>query len=275
MSKKTVKTACITGATSGIGAAFAQKLAGLGFDLILTGRREDKIRRLARKIISETGVKVEVVIADLSREEIVDELAAKISKADNLEILVNNAGFAVRNFFHYENFSTHRDMLVVHVMAPLRLTHAALPGMVKRGKGAVINVSSTSSFTPFPKNAMYAATKCFLNLFSESLYLELKSTGVKVQVLCPGMTRTDFHERMGFKREDIYKDRGLLKAMEPEEVVEISLKCLKKDKPVCIPGFHNKLTAVLVGWLPRSILYRLLLFRRSRRRKKKAQQENS
>ncbi len=268
MNEETKKTACVTGATSGMGAAFARKLAELGYDLLLTGRREEKIRELAREIISKTDVKVEVMIVELAQEKALNELVSKVKEAKNLDFLINNAGFAVRNFFHQENFSIHRDMLAAHVMAPVRLTHAALPGMVERGKGAVINVSSTSSFTPFPKNAMYAATKCFLNLFSESLHLELKGTGVKIQVLCPGMTRTDFHEKMGFKREEIYKNKGLLKAMEPEEVVDVSLKCLEKDKPVCIPGLHNKITIMLAKLIPRSFLYRLLLFRRRRRQKK-------
>ena len=259
MANKARGTACITGATSGIGAAFAQKFASDGYDLIVTGRRDEKIQSLAKEISDKYSIKVDVEIAELSDNAALQTLADKLGGMENLEILVNNAGFSVKEFFHSENFSTHEKMLKVHCLATIKLTHAVLPDMIANGKGIIINVSSLSAFSPFPTNAIYAATKRFVLMFSESLHLELKGTGVKVQALCPGMTRTDFHERMGYDRREVYKRKGLMRAMSPEEVVDISLKCLKKDKVVCIPGFHNKFITVLLKILPGFVTYKMAL----------------
>ncbi len=251
--------ACITGATSGIGEAFARRFASEGYNLVITGRRDDKIQTLAKEISDKYRIKVDVEIAELSDSATLQTLADKLGEMKNLEILVNNAGFSVKEFFHSENFSTQEKMLKVHCLATMKLTHAVLSNMIANGKGTIINVSSLSAFSPFPTNAVYAATKRFVLMFSESLHLELKGTGVKVQALCPGMTRTDFHERMGYDRKKVYKRKGLMKAMSAEEVVDISLKCLKKDKVVCIPGFHNKFITVLLKTLPRSVTYKIAL----------------
>ncbi|MDW7761884.1 MAG: SDR family oxidoreductase [Acidobacteriota bacterium] len=265
MAEEKRKTAVITGATSGIGAAFARKLAQCGFDLVITGRREDKIRTLAAEIAERSGVDVEVVIAELSDENAVEDLARRISGIRDLEILVNNAGFSIKSLFHEEDRTGHEALIKVHVLAAVRLVHAALPGMIERGRGAVINVSSTSSFTPRPEGAIYAASKCFLNLFSESLHLELCRSGVRIQALCPGLTRTDFHEKLGLRADDVYRRKAPVKAMSPESVVEASLRCLEKNKPICIPGTFNRAAALAVRLMPRAFLRRLLLFRRTRR----------
>ncbi len=251
--------ACITGATSGIGEAFARRLASDGYNLVITGRRREKIQTLAKEISDKYRINVDVEIVELSDDAALQILENKLGKMKNLEILVNNAGFSVKEFFHGENFSIQEKMLKVHCLATMKLTHAVLSNMIANGKGAIINVSSLSAFSPFLTNAVYAATKRFVLMFSESLHLELKETGVKVQALCPGITRTDFHERMGYDRKKVYKRKGMMKAMSAEEVVDISLKCLKKDKVVCIPGFHNRFITVLLKILPRPLTYRLAL----------------
>ena len=110
----------------------------------------------------------------------------------------------------------------------------------------------------YSNNAVYSASKSFVKLFTESIYLELQGTGVKVQALCPGMTRTDFHERMGFDKNIFYKDKGMLKAMTPEEVVGISLQYLEKDKVVCVPGGNNKLSRFLLKVLPQAVIYKMV-----------------
>lgn len=253
------RIACITGATSGIGAAFARRFASDGYNLIITGRRRERIQSLASEISSKYRVNVDVEIAELSDAATLEALANRVRGMKNLEILVNNAGFSIKEFFQSENFSSHEKMLKVHCLATMKLIHAALPNMVANSRGAIINVSSLSAFSPFPTNAAYSATKRFVLMFSESLHLELKGKGVRVQALCPGMTRTEFHERMGYDREKVYKRKGLMRAMSPEEVVDISLKCLKKDRVVCIPGFHNKFTSILLKILPRSLIYRMAL----------------
>lgn len=251
------KTACITGATSGIGAAFAKRLAKQGYDLMITGRRKEKIESLSNTLSKETKINVEVIIAELSDDKNLDLLAEKIKKITNLEILVNNAGFAKENFFHEEDFSTHEIMLKVHNLALIKLCHAALPNMVSKGKGIIINVSSLGAFTPLPINAVYSASKSFTKLFTESIYLELQGTGVKVQALCPGMTITDFHEKLGFDKNTYYKDKGMMKAMTPEEVVDISLQYLEKDKVLCVPGGNNKLSRFLLKVLPLAVIYKM------------------
>ena len=252
------KTACITGATSGIGAAFAERFAKQGYDLIITGRRKEKIESLSDTLSKENKINVEVIIAELSDDKKLDLLTEKIKKIKNLEILVNNAGFAKDIFFHEEDFSTHEVMLKVHNLALIKLCHAVLPNMVSKGKGIIINVSSLLAFTLSPTNAMYSASKSFVKLFTESIYLELQGTGVKVQALCPGMTRTDFHERMGFDKNTFYKDKGMLKAMTPEEVVGISLQYLEKDKVICVPGGNNKLSRFLLKTLPQVMIYKMV-----------------
>jgi short-subunit dehydrogenase len=252
------KSACITGATSGIGAEFAKRFAKQEYDLILTGRRKAKLESLSSNLSKKNNINVDVIIAELSDDKRLELLLEKIGKIRNLEILVNNAGFAKNNFFHEEDFLTHEVMLKVHDLALIKLCHAVLPKMISRGKGTIINVSSLSAFTPFPTNAIYAASKAFVKSFTESIYLELQGTGVKVQALCPGMTITDFHERMGFDKNGFYKDKGMMKAMTPEEVVDISLKYLEKDKPLCIPGGHNKLSSFLLKVLPKEMTYKMV-----------------
>jgi short-subunit dehydrogenase len=138
------------------------------------------------------------------------------------------------------------------------LTHTALSGMVQRNKGAIVNVSSIGGFMPFPRNAVYSGTKAFVLSFTESIGRELKDTGVKVQALCPGMTVTDFHEKMGYDPDELYASQGMRRAMNPDEVVEISLEYLKKDKTICIPGVSNRITYLLTRFLPRRLLYMII-----------------
>jgi len=252
-------TALITGATSGIGEAFAEALAIRGLGLIITGRRRKEIAAVAERLRNEKGVDVEVIIGDLSDESHLNSLARRVKATKNLEVLVNNAGFAESGNFTKLSLSIHEAMLAVHAAATMRLTYAALPGMIARGRGAVINVSSIGGFIPFPGNAMYGGTKAFVRYFTESLHLELRGTGVKVQALCPGMTRTDFHWKMGLNPNEVYKSGGLMKAMTPQEVVEVSLTYLEKDDPICVPGMNNRLTFLLCRILPRRLLYRIVM----------------
>jgi len=252
------KTACITGATSGIGAAFAKKLAEQGFDLIITGRRKEIIEAFANNLSNEYKVTVKVIIAELSDDERLDLLSKTVKETENLEILVNNAGFNNKSYFHEEDISLYEKMIKVHNLALIRLCHCALPNMISKGKGTIINVSSIAALVPVPVNSVYSASKSFVKIFSESIHLELKGTGVNVQALCPGMTITDFHERIGFDRNTYYKNKGLMKAMTPEDVVEISLQYIKKDKAICIPGKHNLLLSYLFKIVPQPLLYKMV-----------------
>jgi short-subunit dehydrogenase len=169
---------------------------------------------------------------------------------------VNCAGFGGGERFCDEKLEHQLKMIQVHIAATVQLVHAVLPGMVKRKKGNIITVSSLSAFIPSPGSSIYAATKSFLNSFMESIHMEVSKYGVKVQSLCPGLTHTEFHTRL--KKEG--KRSGLNRAipfMEPDDVIEYSLKCLKKGKVVCIPGCFNKTIKKAIPIVPRKSFYAL------------------
>jgi short-subunit dehydrogenase len=252
-------SACITGASSGIGAAFADRFAAQGLDLILVGRRQEKLQAVADTIAARHGVEAQVVIAELAADDELARLCERVGALAQIEVLVNNAGFgAGAARFDEGDFATHEAMLKVHALATMRLTHAALPAMIANGRGSIVNVASLAGFYPFPRHVMYASTKAFVTFFSEALSLELHGTGVRVQALCPGFTRTDFHTRMGLDPAQVYRDRGLLRAMTPEEVVDASLRGLARDEVICVPGFNNRLAALLPRLVPRRLLRRAL-----------------
>jgi len=247
------RTAFITGATSGIGAAFARKLASENYDLIITGRRAEKINALAEELRAKYKIKVEVMLAELSDENVINALETKIKNLDDLELLVNNAGFGVKGVFFQNEIAPYENMLKAHALATMKFTHAALPKMLANKKGAIINVSSVVAFFPWMRSIVYGATKAFINLFTETLYLELKGTGVRIQVLCPGITDTDFFAKMETSAYSFaHMKMKIFKPMSPEVVVERSLLSLSKNKAVCIPGMINKLAVFFGG------LFRLL-----------------
>jgi uncharacterized protein len=252
------KAALVTGGTSGIGAAFARRLAREGYDLVLTGRRAAQIEAVAAQIRRAHGVEVRVLLAELGDAAQLDTVVEAVRATPALEFLVNNAGFALRGKFHAEPIERHERMLDVHVRATMKLTHAALPRMLERGRGNIVNVSSMAAFIPYPRNAMYSATKALLTNFSETLRLELAGTGVRVQALCPGLTRTDFHTRMGMDAKRVYAGRGLSRALTPEEVVDCSFACLAKDRVVCLPGLANRWRSLAASKLPRALVYRVV-----------------
>jgi len=249
------RTAIITGATSGIGAAFARLLAQKGYDLFITGRREGKINAFAGELREKYGVAVRVSIVELADQDQVDRLIEEVAAIPGVAYLINNAGFGKVGHF-IENPQRHHAMLMVHVLAAMRLTGAVAPRMVLAGTGAIINVASVAAFFPMPGSASYSATKRFLVTFSESLHMELSSKGIRVQALCPGMTRTDFHERMGSDGEKIRKSY-FLGWMLPDKVARLSLRHLASGPVLYVPGFVNKLLVRIVSKLPRRLYYNL------------------
>ncbi|HOO70717.1 MAG TPA: SDR family oxidoreductase [Spirochaetota bacterium] len=249
--------AFITGATSGIGAEFARQLAARGMNLVLTGRRKDVIKNIAAEVKQKTGSDVEVIIAELSDPADLNRVISKIKKTQRLEYLVNNAGFGTNGFFHEESIVTQEIMLRVHADTTMKLTHAAIPGMIRNGHGAIINVASLSARVIMPSTVMYSATKAFLLAFSETLHLELARHNIKVQALCPGFTRSDFHHKMGLE-QSILNNRGLTQWMAPDAVVRASLNALnKKNRVICVPGKGNAFLFNLVNFLPRSLFYKI------------------
>lgn len=238
------KTALITGASSGLGAVFARQLAGKGYDPILVARRQEKLTALAQELQDRHGVRAEVLVADLATSAGVESVAERIESLPALAMLVNNAGFGSRHRFVELDLSVQLDMIHVHVLASVHLIRIALPKMMGRGRGAIINVSSLAGFMAMPKSVTYAATKSFLIALSEGLAKELEGTGVRVQALCPGFTYTEFHDAKefdGFDRSEI--SRRLW--MSAEDVVTESLAALDKGRTVCIPGRRNRVLLAL------------------------------
>jgi hypothetical protein len=238
-------TALVTGASSGLGEVFARTLARRGYDLLLVARREDRLAALAHELLEQYGAGAEVFVADLADPRDVARLEQHIPRIDALEMLVNNAGFGTAGRFAEVDVAGQADMIQVHVTAPVRLTRAALPGMVARGTGAVINVASVAGFLTSGGSVTYCATKAYLISFSQSLDAELRATGVRIQALCPGFTYTEFHdtpEMQHFHRSDIPRFLWL----SAQYVVDTSLRALKNKTPVCIPSWRYRLIVALV-----------------------------
>ena len=227
--------ALITGASSGIGAAFALALAERGHDLILIGRRREKLADVARRAGGDQGAASEIIVMDLAQRADLERLAERASGEDRLDLLVNNAGFGVPGFLAETDPKEQLAMVDVHVAAALRLTAAALPGMTARGRGGIVNVSSLAAFFPTRGNANYAATKAYLNTFTVALAAELRGTGVRVQALCPGFTRTDFHSRPGFEERPRRSAPEWL-WLTAQGVVEASLAGLDRGRVIVIPS---------------------------------------
>ena len=235
------QVALVTGASSGIGAAFAERLARDQYDVIVVARRRERLEALAQRLYESHHVEVEVMAADLTQPDQLLAVEKRIAADTALELLVNNAGFGGYMPFVTLDPDRAEELIRLQVVAVTRLTRAALPGMIARGHGAIINVSSRLAFSAalsapnMPKRATYAATKAYVNTFTQLLHDELAGTGVQVQALCPGVVRTEFHERMG-------QDPARIPAaivMTPEDIVEASLAGLRLGEVVCVPSLDD------------------------------------
>jgi len=234
--------ALITGASSGIGAAFARKLSALGMHLVLTARREDLMRELADELDTRHGTRTEVIVADLSEGDAPGKLVEEIERRGiDIELLVNNAGFAIVGDQEHTDIDRVQAMLQLNVAAVTELTHRLLRPMLQRGHGAVINVSSVTGFQPVAYMGAYAASKAFVLHFSEALWSEVRDQGVTVMALCPGATRTSFFEVAGVP--------GWLKkrsCQDPDRVVRGALKGLEKGRQFWVSGWKNYLRSLVV-----------------------------
>ncbi len=244
--------ALVTGASSGIGEAYARRLAARGHHVLLVARRADRLQRLA----SELG-SAEAVPADLAVDADVERLERRIAAEPRFEFLVNNAGFGTMGMFFEAGPEGQQSMHRVHVLATMRLTRAALPGMVSRGKGAVVNVSSVAAFFHNPLNVSYCATKAWMNTFTEGVYIELKAIGssVRAQCLCPGFTYTEFHDVLNIDRRAIPKSLWT----SADEVVDTSLRALPGNKLIVIPGWRYRLAVGVQHWLPQAVRHAIAL----------------
>lgn len=245
--------AIITGASSGIGATFARHLALRGCDLLLVARRAEKLAAVCSELAKTHGVTAEPFIADLATDEGVAALSARIDAEPRLDYLVNNAGFGTKGKFFDVDLDGQDQMHRLHVMAAMRLTHAALRAMVSRKRGAVINVSSVAGFVKSAGNTSYCATKAWMNHFTEGLYLELQASGspVRVQALCPGYTYSEFHDTMGVSRDSIPKSLWL----DADFVVAESLKALDRNRLFVVPGWKYRWAVRIIPLLPNALLH--------------------
>ncbi len=243
--------AVVTGASAGLGREYAVQLAERGFDLLLVARDKARLAELAAAIAADHRVNAEAWPADLSRDDGMRTLAEYLARNDRLMVLVNNAGFGTKGRLANRPVSEQATMLELHVMAPMLLTRAALPGMIARREGRIITVASVASYTASAGNVNYCATKAYQRVMTEGLALELEGTGVKAQVCCPGFTHTEFHERAA-----IDKTKGIPSWawLDAKRVVRESLDAAFGDGPVVVvPSRRYRFIVFVLRFMPRWI----------------------
>lgn len=249
------KLAVITGASSGIGAMFARKLAARGYDLLLVARREDRLRSVATELSETYHISADVMAADLAADADRERIADRIRSAPNLGLLVNNAGFGTLGFFADTTVESQLQMHRVHVIAAMHLTHAALENLIPRAEGGIINVSSVAAFSPTAGSVSYSSTKGWMNMFTAGLYAELQvqKSPVKVQALCPGFTLSEFHDTLKMDRSPIPQSLW----MTADFVVSESLRGFDEGKLFVIPGWRYKLIVMVMKSMPGWVLRKM------------------
>jgi short-subunit dehydrogenase len=243
------KWALVTGATAGIGESFTRLLAAEGFNLVLVARDEVRLHERAQGLKDKYGADSVVIVADLATESGCTKVEEYLAN-NEVEVLINNAGFGINKAFTMSDLAKEEEVLKVLVRTPMRLMHVALPKMKERNSGVVINVSSVASFIA---GGAYSASKSYLTVLSESLHTELSATKIKVSALCPGFTRTEFHQRGRMKMAGLPKFMWL----NSDVLVAKAWKDTLAGKAVSIPGWQYKLLVGFISIVPRSIVRRL------------------
>jgi short-subunit dehydrogenase len=241
MARTTKRVALVTGASSGIGLAYARQLAAQGYGLVLVARREERLQRLASELEQQHHVQAEVLAADLATEDGIARVEQRIAQGGDIAFLVNNAGYDVFGLFAQVPIEKTLELITCHVLASVRFCRAALPGMLDRQRGAIVNVSSIGAFIPKSHDSTYVSTKAYLKIFSETLAIELDGTGIHVQALCPGFTLSEFHDDPQYAQYRIKERVPRWLWMTCEQVVEHSLRALGEGQVVCVPGWQSRL----------------------------------
>jgi uncharacterized protein len=245
------RTALVTGASWGIGTAFVEALAARGMNVILVARSADRLSQIA-DAAKKHGVRTEVIVADLSQATAAETVREQVEQRGlAVDLLLNNAGFATHG--HFETIPAQRDHdeVMVNVTALVGLTHGFVPGMIARGAGAIINVASTAAFQPLPFMAVYGATKAFVVSFSRALAEEYRGRNIRVLVLCPGPTETNFFEACGSKQVAVGKLRTA------DQVVATGLRALEKGRAFVVDGAMNNVSGFMARMLPAGFTARM------------------
>jgi short-subunit dehydrogenase len=248
--------ALITGATAGIGESFSRLLASHGYNLIINARDEARLNERASSLRAKFNIEVVVLAADLSTDS---ERIESYIKGNQIDVLINNAGFGIKKSFLDSGIDQEQLVLDVLVRAPMRLTHAVLPQMKERGSGIILNVSSVASFIA---GGHYSAAKSFVTVLSESLNTELQGTGVSVTALCPGFTHTEFHQRAGMKMGRLPKFMWL----DVDPMVATGWSDAQKGRAVSVPGWQYKVLRFLILTIPRGFIRRVGITLRAKQR---------
>ena len=247
----TSKFALITGSTAGIGASFAELFAKEGFNLVLVARDERRLDQGASEISKTYGVSCEIIQADLSTDAGVRKVEERLMSLSNpIEVLVNNAGFGINKSFLVSNIDAEKQLLEVMVQTPMRLMHTVLPIMRARNSGTVINVSSVAGWIA---GGTYSASKSYLTVLSESLNSEFRKTNINITALCPGFTRTEFHERGRMKMQALPSFMWL----NSENVVTKAWKDSQKGKALSVPGWHYLILSFITRFGPRPLIRKI------------------
>ena len=260
------KTVLITGASSGIGAAFAEIFAKNAYNLVLVARREKELNTIKKKCEQQSNAHVKILVKDLTHPKAPEEIYHELKRENiQIDILINNAGFGEYGSFYKTSWEKEAAMIQVNITALTALTKLFGQDMIQRKSGTIMNVSSVAAFLPGPLMSVYYATKAYVLSLSEALANDLQGTGVKVIALCPGMTKTGFQDAAGFAEKAENEERMI----SAEEVAAYGFNVIQKGKPViAIPGLKNKIIARL-GWtLPRTVLAKIIRSVQSGREKK-------
>jgi len=253
------RTALITGATSGIGESFSRLLADQGFNLILIARDITRLDERRRELnLKHPELLIETMRADLTVESDIRTVESRV--AQGIDVLVNNAGFGINKSFTKSSIESERELMAVLVESPMRLAHRAIPTMLQKSFGIIINVSSVASFIA---GGSYSAAKSYLTVLSESLHSELQGTGVKVLALCPGFTRTEFHQRGRMRMSGLPKFLWL----SADFVSEAAWRDVQRGKAISVPGWQYTMLMLMLRLLPRPLVRRYGVNVKSKQRK--------
>ncbi len=253
-------TALVTGATAGIGESFTRLLAAKGFDLVLVARDKKRLQERANSLSKKYSVEVEVLPADLSVPAQLAKVEKRLSNPKKpIEVLINNAGFGIKDSFLASNLADEIQLMDVLAKAPMQLMHAVLPQMLSRDSGTIINVSSVASFIA---GGTYSAAKSYLTVHTESLHTELSKTKINISALCPGFTHTEFHQRGNMKMSGLPNFMWL----EADRVVADSWQAALAGRVICIPGWQYKTLSTIARFGPRPLVRKLGIKVRARQR---------